>query len=59
MTHERPNTAHIKILMNFPDEDQGKSTRKALDIKKKIEKLLKEEKLDNYEVVLESIQKTR
>jgi hypothetical protein len=45
--------------MNFPDEDQGKSTRKALDIKKKIEKLLKEEKLDNYEVVLESIQKTR
>ena len=59
MTHARPNTAHIRILMNFPDEEQSKSAKKALDIKKKIEKLLKGEKLDNYEVVLESIQKTR
>jgi hypothetical protein len=59
MPHERPNTAHIKVLMNFPDEEQSVSTKKALAIKKKIENLLKEEKLDNYEVVLESIQKTR
>jgi hypothetical protein len=59
MTHPRPNTAFFKIQITFPDEEQSKSMDKALAIKKKIESLLKEQKLDLYEVVLESVQKTR
>ena len=59
MTHARPNTAYLKVQVTFPDEEQSKSMDKALAIKKKIEALLKEQKLDLYEVVLESVQKTR
>lgn len=59
MTHARLNTAHIKIQLTFPDEEQGKSMEKALEIKKKLEALLKKEKLELYEVVLESVQKSR
>jgi hypothetical protein len=49
----------MKVQVTFPDEEQGKSMEKALIIKKKIEDLLKKEKLDLYEVVLESVQKSR
>jgi len=59
MTHARFNTAHIKIQATFPDEEQSKSMEKALAIKKKIEALLKKEKLELYEVVLDSVQKSR
>ena len=59
MTHARLNTAHIKVQVTFPDEEQSKSMEKALAIKKKIESLLKKEKLEFYEVVLESVQKSR
>jgi hypothetical protein len=59
MTHARPNTAYFKVQITFPDEEQSKSTEKVLSIKKKIEALLKKEKLELYEVVLESIQKSR
>jgi hypothetical protein len=59
MPHARINTAHMKVQVTFPDEEQSKSMEKALAIKKKIEDLLKKEKLDLYEVVLESVQKSR
>ena len=59
MTHARLNTVHIKVQVTFPDEEQSKSMEKALAIKKKIETLLKKEKLELYEVVLESVQKSR
>ncbi len=59
MTHARLNTAHIKVQVTFPDEEQSKSMEKALAIKKKVESLLKKEKLEFYEVVLESVQKSR
>ena len=59
MTHARLNTAHIKLQVTFPDEEQSKSMEKALAIKKKVESLLKKEKLEFYEVVLESVQKSR
>ena len=59
MPHARLNTAYIKVQVTFPDEEQSKSTEKALTIKKKIEDLLKKEKLYLYEVVLESVQKSR
>ena len=59
MTHARLNMAHIKVQVTFPDEEQSKSMEKALAIKKKIETLLKKEKLELYEVVLESVQKSR
>jgi uncharacterized Fe-S cluster-containing radical SAM superfamily protein len=59
MTHARPNTAYIKVQITFSDEEQSKSLDKALAIKYKIEGLLKKEKLEIYEVVLESVQKSR
>ena len=59
MTHARPNTAYFKVQITLADEDQSKATEQALAIKKKIETLLKKEKLDLYEVVLESVQKSR
>jgi len=59
MTHARPNTAYIKVQITFSDEEQSKSLDKALAIKNKIEGLLKKEKLELYEVVLESVQKSR
>lgn len=59
MTHARPNTAYIKVQITFSDEEQSKSLDKALAIKNKIEGLLKKEKLEIYEVVLESVQKSR
>ena len=59
MTHDRFNTAYIKVQVTFPDEEQSKSMEKALTIKKKIEDLLKKEKLYLYEVVLETVQKSR
>jgi hypothetical protein len=59
MPHARLNTAYIKVQVTFPDEEQSKSMEKALAIKKKIEDLLKKEKLYLYEVVLESVQKSR
>ena len=59
MAHPRPNTAYFKVQVTLPDEDTSVSTEKALAIKKKIEDLLKKEKPDYYEVVLESIQKSR
>ena len=59
MTHARLNMAHIKVQVTFPDEEQSKSMEKALAIKKKIETLLKKEKLELYEVVLDSVQKSR
>jgi hypothetical protein len=49
----------MKVQVTFPDEEQGKSMEKALAIKKKIEDLLKKEKLELYEVVLETVQKSR
>ena len=59
MTHARFNTAHIKVQVTFPDEEQSKSMEKALANKKRIEALLKKEKLELYEVVLDSVQKSR
>jgi hypothetical protein len=59
MPHARLNTAYIKIQITFPDEEQSRSMEKALTIKKKIEGLLKKEKLYLYEVVLETVQKSR
>ncbi len=59
MTHARPNTAYIKVQITFSDEEQSKSLDKALAIKNKIEGMLKKEKLELYEVVLESVQKSR
>jgi hypothetical protein len=59
MTHDRFNTAYIKVQLTFADEEQSKSMQKALAIKYKVEALLKKEKLELYEVVLESVQKSR
>ena len=59
MTHARLNTVYMKVQVTFPDEEQSISMEKALAIKKKIESLLKKEKLELYEVVLESVQKSR
>jgi len=59
MPHARLNTAYIKVQVTFPDEEQSKSMEKALAIKHKIEDLLKKDKLEFYEVVLETIQKSR
>jgi hypothetical protein len=59
MTHARPNTAYFKVQITIAEEDQSKATEQALAIKKKIEALLKKEKLDLFEVVLESVQKSR
>jgi len=59
MPHSRFNTAYMKVQVTFPDEEQGVSMEKALVIKKKIEGLLKKEKLELYEVVLETVQKSR
>ena len=59
MPHARLNTAYMKVQVTFPDEEQSISMEKALAIKKKIEGLLKKEKLYLYEVVLETIQKSR
>ncbi|MFA5400827.1 MAG: hypothetical protein WC169_03695 [Dehalococcoidia bacterium] len=59
MPHARLNTAYLKVQATFPDEEQSKSMEKALAIKKKIEDLLKKEKLEIFEVVLETIQKSR
>ncbi len=59
MPHARLNTAYLKVQVTFPDEEQSKSMEKALTIKKKVEDLLKKEKLYLYEVVLETVQKSR
>ncbi|MGD0855198.1 MAG: hypothetical protein ABSA18_05275 [Dehalococcoidia bacterium] len=59
MTHARPNTAYFKVQITLAEEDQSKATEQALVIKRKIEALLKNEKLDLYEVVLDSVQKSR
>jgi hypothetical protein len=59
MTHARPNTAYLKVQITIAEEDQSKATEQALVIKRKIEALLKKEKLDLYEVVLDSVQKSR
>jgi hypothetical protein len=59
MTHARPNTAYFKVQITLAEEEQSKATEQALAIKKKIETLLKKEKLDLYEVVMESVQKSR
>lgn len=59
MTHARPNTAYFKLQITFAEEDTSIATEKALAIKKKLESLLKKEKLDLFEVVLESVQKSR
>ena len=59
MTHARPNTAYFKVQITLAEEDQSKATEQALAIKKKIESLLKKEKPDLYEVVLDSVQKSR
>ena len=59
MTHARPNTAYFKVQITLAEEDQSKATEQALAIKKKIETLLKKEKLDLYEVVMDSVQKSR
>jgi hypothetical protein len=59
MTHARPNTAYFKVQITIAEEDQSKATEHALVIKRKIEALLKKEKLDLYEVVLDSVQKSR
>ncbi|MCX5993492.1 MAG: hypothetical protein NT177_04650 [Chloroflexi bacterium] len=59
MPHARLNTAYMKVQVTFPDEEQSISMEKALAIKKKIEGLLKKEKLELYEVVLETVQKSR
>ncbi|MBN1376371.1 MAG: hypothetical protein JXA01_09470 [Dehalococcoidia bacterium] len=59
MTHARPNTAYFKVQITLAEEEQSKATEKALEIKKKIDALLKKEKLELYEVVLESVQKSR
>ena len=59
MTHARPNTAYFKLQITLSEEDSSKATETALSIKKKIEALLNKEKLDLFEVVLESVQKSR
>ena len=59
MTHARPNTAYFKVQITLAEEDPSKATEQALAIKKKLETLLKKEKLDLCEVVLESVQKSR
>ena len=59
MTHARPNTAYFKVQITIAEEDQSKATEQALVIKKKIEALLQKEKLDLYEVVMDSVQKSR
>jgi hypothetical protein len=59
MTHARPNSAYFKVQVTFTEGELSKATEKALEIKKKIESLLKKEKLDLFEVVLESVQQSR
>jgi len=59
MTHARPNSAYFKVQITLTEEDPSKATEKAVEIKKKIESLLKKENLDLYEVVLESVQQSR
>ena len=59
MAHPRPNTAYFKVQITLAEEDQSKATEHALAIKKKLETLLKKEKPDLCEVVLESVQKSR
>ncbi len=59
MTHARPNDVHIAVRITLPDEEPSKVASKSLDIKKKIEDILKKEKVEYFEVVLESIQKSR
>ena len=59
MTHPRPYTAYIKVQITVPDQEPGKVSEKALVIKEKIEGLLKKEKLELYEVVIENIQQSR
>lgn len=59
MTHARPYTAHIKVQITVPEQEPGKVSEKTLAIKKKIEGLLKKEKLDLYDVIIENIQQSR
>jgi len=59
MTHARPNSAYFKVQITLAEEETSKATEKALEIKKKVEALLKKEKLELFEVVLESVQKSR
>ncbi|MGA2158414.1 MAG: hypothetical protein WB588_11750 [Dehalococcoidia bacterium] len=59
MTHARPNDVHIAVRITLPDEEPSKVANKSMDIKKKIEDMLKKEKVEYFEVVLESIQKSR
>jgi hypothetical protein len=59
MTHKRPYTAYIKVQVTVPDQEPGKVSEKALEIKTKIEDMLKKEKLELYDVVIENIQQSR
>ncbi len=59
MTHARPYTAYIKVQITVPEQGAEKVSEKALDIKKKIEGLLKKEQLELYEVIIENIQQSR
>lgn len=59
MTHVRPYTAHIKVLLTLPEQEPGKVSEKTLAIKKKIESLLKKENLELFDVVIENIQQSR
>ncbi len=59
MTHPRPYTAYIKVQITVPEQEPEKVTEKALNIKKKIENLLKKEDFELYEVIIENIQQSR
>jgi hypothetical protein len=59
MKHERPNTVYMEVRITLPDQEPSKVAARSLEIRDKIEGLLKKEKLDEYEVVLENIQKSR
>ena len=59
MTHQRPYTAYIKVQVTVPDQEPGKVSEKAVEIKKKIEAMLKKEKLELYDVIIENIQQSR
>lgn len=59
MTHPRPFTAYIKVQITVPEQDPGQVSQKMLVIKDKIEDLLKKEKLELYDVIIENIQQSR
>ncbi len=46
MTHARPNDVHIAVRITLPDEEPSKVANKSMDIKKKIEDMLKKRKLN-------------